>query len=302
MSLVTEILLEHIQRQLEMDLNCYQSLGHGAHNDNYLLDTNQGKLVLRIYANTQFENASKEYKVLNKLDGFLGPKAHYLDTSRTLIEFDYMILEYIKGTVIKEFSNEALVEIASKLKTLHTVKIGTRQPGSSPVSEWTRNNIKENSKRLGSEIHDEVMALWGKLMALYQTIEPHIVNYTPDILIHDDPILGNFIRTEEGVRLIDWELAHPNYLFMELGSFIEENGLTQEQEKIFLDAYGFGSTPEEAKILAFSKAYRITAMVGWFIERIAQLREGEKVFIDADLTDYEKNLEKKILHLKRLLG
>lgn len=88
---------------------------------------------------------------------------------------------------------------------------------------------------------------------------------------------------------------------MDLGGFIEENGLTREQEKTFLDAYGFGSTPTEAKILAFSKAYRITAIVGWFIERLAQLREGKKVFVAADQGEYEKKLAAKIEHVKRLL-
>lgn len=301
MSLVTDELLEHIQRLLGLEHVSYRNLGHGAHNDNYLLETSQGKLVLRIYANTQFENASKEYKVLLQLNGFLGPKAHFLDISRSLIEYDYMVLEYIEGTVIEEFSDESLVDVASKLKKLHTVKIGTPRSGSSPVSEWTSNNIKENSKRLGLELHEEVMVLWEQLMKLHKNIEPYLTSFSPNTLIHDDPILGNFIKTENGVRLIDWELAHPNYFFMELGGFIEENGLTEHQEKIFLKAYGFGANLTEEKILAFSKAYRVAAIIGWYIERIAQLRDGEKVFIGADQAEYEKNLEKEIQHLNKLL-
>lgn len=138
-------------------------------------------------------------------------------------------------------------------------------------------------------------------MEQYQEIGLHIGEYDSNILTHDDPILGNFIQTGDSVKLIDWELAHPNYFFMGLGGFFEENRLTGEQERVFLDAYGFGSTPVEARILAFSKAYRVTAIVGWFIERIAQLREGEKVFIAADLSEYEKNLAAEINHLGRLL-
>ena len=91
------------------------------------------------------------------------------------------------------------------------------------------------------------MALWGQLMALYSPIEPHLAGYDSNSLIHDDPILGNFIQTGNGIKFIDWELAHYNYFFMELGGFIEENGLTPRLEMTFLDAYGYGSTPKRAR-------------------------------------------------------
>ena len=63
---------------MDIEVNKYSTVGHGAHNQNYLLDTSKGKLMLRVYANTQFENAAKEYKVLTKLGGFLGPKPYYM--------------------------------------------------------------------------------------------------------------------------------------------------------------------------------------------------------------------------------
>lgn len=229
---------------------------------------------MRVYANTQFKNATKEYEVLNTIDGFLGPRAFYLDTSKSLMEYDYMVLEYIEGTVLTEFDDAALMEIAGSLKKLHGIKGPDRGPVS-PVSDWTRNNITVNSARLGEELHSDVMAL-------HSQIEPHLAGYGSNSLIHDDPILGNFIQTGDCIRFIDWELAHYNYFFMELGGFIEENGLTRQQERTFLDAYGFGSTPVESKIMAFSKAYRVAAIVGWYIERVASLRDGVEVFIAAD--------------------
>ena len=300
MSLVTRELLDHIQRQLGTEVSGHSVLGHGAHNQNYLLKTGRGKLILRVYANTQFKNAAKEYEVLNTIDGFLGPRAFYIDTSRSLMEYDYMVLEYIEGTVLKEFNDAALIEIAGSLKKLHGIKGPDRGPVS-PVSDWTRNNIEVNSARLDVELHSGVMALWGRLMALHSQIEPHLTGLCSNSLIHDDPILGNFIQTGDCIKFIDWELAHYNYFFMELGGFIEENGLTMQQERIFLDAYGFGSTPVESKIMAFSKAYRVAAIIGWYIERIASLRDGVEVFIAADQAEYEKNLASEMKHLERLL-
>jgi len=300
MSLVRQKLLDHIQRQLGIELSGHSVIGHGAHNQNYLLETGRGKLILRVYANIQFKNAAKEYDVLNTIDGFLGPRAFYLDTSKVLIEYDYMVLEYIEGTVLTEFDDPALKEIAGSLKKLHGIK-GTERGPVSPVSDWTRNNITVNSARLGEELHRDVMALWERLMALHSQIEPHLAGYDSNSLIHDDPILGNLIQTGDCIKFIDWELAHYNYFFIELGGFIEENGLTRQQETIFLEAYGFGSTPVESKIMAFSKAYRVAAIVGWYIERIASLRDGVEVFIAADQAEYEKNLVSEMKHLERLL-
>ena len=209
-----------------------------------------------------------------------------------------MVLEYVEGKVIREFTDETLVEIAEKLKKLHETQFP--RENDLLISDWTRRNITEKSKKLG-EVRSEVLTLWDGITRLHDGIQPLIEDYPDDSLIHDDPILGNFIQTDDGIRLIDWELAHGDYFFMELGGFIEENGVTPHQEKVFLDAYGFGSTIDEQRILAFSKAYRIAAIVGWFIERIVALNEGEKMFIDADVDEYWANLRGEMKHLARLL-
>jgi aminoglycoside phosphotransferase (APT) family kinase protein len=193
MSLVTRELLDHIQGQLDIEVSGYSVIGHGAHNQNYLLETGRGKLLLRVYANTQFKNAAKEYEVLRTIDGFLGPRAFYLDTSRSLMEYDYMVLEYIEGTVLTEFDDAALTEIAGSLKKLHGINGPNGKTRTSPVSDWTRNNIEVNSLRLGEELHREVMELWDRLMALHSQIEPYLSAYDSNSLTHDDPILGNFI-------------------------------------------------------------------------------------------------------------
>ncbi len=300
MSLVKSILIEHIQKQLGLQVTGYTTIGHGAHNQNYLLDTCKGKLMLRIYANTQFENAEQEHRILTLLDGFLGPRSYYLDTTRTRIEYDYMVLDYIEGTVIREFTDQALIEIAGKLKKLHAIHYPRSNP--SLISDWTRKNITEKSLKLGDRTHSQVMSLWNKLNSLQSEIQPLLKDYSPDSLLHDDPILGNFIQTSEDIKLIDWELAHGNYFFMDLGGFIQENRLTPHKEQVFLEAYGFAFDPDEKKILDFAKAYRVLAIVGWYIERIVALDSGEPVFIDADLDEYRVNLNREMENLDSLLS
>ena len=144
MSLVTRELLDHISSQLATEVSGHSVIGHGAHNQNYLLETGRGKLLLRVYANTQFKNAEKEYEVLRTIDGFLGPRPFYIDTSRSFMEYDYTVLDYIEGTVLNEFDDSALTEIAGSLKKLHGIK-GPNSQRVSPISDWTRNNIEVNS-------------------------------------------------------------------------------------------------------------------------------------------------------------
>ena len=57
-----------------------------------------------------------------------------------------MVLEYVEGKVIREFTDETLVEIAGKLKRLHEVRFP--RENDSLISDWTRRNITEKSVKL----------------------------------------------------------------------------------------------------------------------------------------------------------
>ncbi len=49
MSLVTDELLDHIKEKLAFEVGEFHAIGHGAHNENYLLETSEGKRLLRVY-------------------------------------------------------------------------------------------------------------------------------------------------------------------------------------------------------------------------------------------------------------
>jgi len=59
---ITKKLLSHLEKELKCDIEKYETIGHGEHNMNYVLKTDKGKFVLRIYANTQFDNSKKNLK------------------------------------------------------------------------------------------------------------------------------------------------------------------------------------------------------------------------------------------------
>ncbi|MBW3002029.1 phosphotransferase [Candidatus Woesearchaeota archaeon] len=298
---VPKKLLTHIELKLNCKIKSCKELGSGAHNLNYLLETDKGKFVLRIYANLQFDNCEKEYAILKKLDGQFAPKALLSDTSKKFIEYNYMIQEFIEGQPIKELSDDLLVKIANLMKKVHTITDESKDRPPKIISDWCKKNILETSKKRGEEFHISAVGLYNQIKEKVDNIKPLLEKYQRTHLIHDDPVFENFLVQNKGLVLIDWELATYNYFFLDLGTFIAENHITKEQEDKFLIAYGFGQTDEERQIIQISKAYRILAIISWLIERICLIKEGEQKHVGIDIEKYETQMKKEIKYLKELL-
>ncbi|MBW2973466.1 aminoglycoside phosphotransferase family protein [Candidatus Woesearchaeota archaeon] len=294
-------LIKNIESKLNCKITSHKVLGSGAHNLNYLLETDKGKFVLRIYANLQFDNCEKEYAILKKLDGQFAPKALLSDTSKKFIEYNYMIQEFIEGQPIKELSDDLLVKIADLMKKVHSITDESKDRPPKIISDWCRKNLLETSKKMGAEFNTSMVELYNQVKTRVDKIKPLLKNYKRIHLIHDDPVLENFLVQDENIVLIDWELAGYDYFFMDLGTFIAENHITKEQEEKFLKAYGFGQTDEEKQIIQITKTYRILGLISWLIERICLIKEGKQKHVGADLEKHEKQLKKEIAHINELL-
>ena len=300
---VNKKLLKHIELKLKCTVHECNMLGHGEHNINYCLNTNKGKFVLRTYANSQFDNSRSEYAILKKLNGTLGPKVFYLDTSKKFIDKDYVIQEFIEGSKLKKFNKKNIIKIANLLKNIHKIKDSRkRREWKHTISPWTQNNILNNSKFLGEDFHKDMKLLYEKVLKILDSIRPLVVKYQRDTLIHEDPVISNFIEKKNGeIVLIDWELSLFDYFFLEFGCIIAENHLSKNLEKIFLETYGFGKTISERRIIHAAKINRILSWIGWFIERIAMSKNGKKSFEFHDNNKYETKLKREIQHINRLL-
>ena len=88
---------------------------------------------------------------------------------------------------------------------------------------------------------------------------------------------------------------------MDLGTFIAENHITDEQEEKFLKVYDFGQTDEESQIIQIAKWYRILGLISWLIERITLIKEGKQKYVGADLEKHEKQLKREIAYINELL-
>ena len=301
---ITQNLLSHIGKELDCNIKGHKILGNGEHNMNYILETDKGKIVLRVYANTQFDNSKKEFKTMKKLDGKFSPKALYLDTSKKFIAQDYMVQEFIKGKTLKKFNKENIVKVANLLKEMHKIKDPTRdREWDHPISNWTKNNLLKNSKILGQEFHNNIKELYNEVLSRLEKIKPLMKNYKRTTLTHDDPIPENFIEKENGdLILIDWELATFDYYFFDFGCVIAESHINKELEKIFLESYGFGLKENEQKIIQTIKINRILSLIGWLIERIAMCKQGKEICVFQDKDKYEKKLEEELKHIRILLN
>eukprot|EP01034_Spumella_vulgaris_P023437 gene23437-29655_t len=113
-------------------------------------------------------------------------------------------------------------------------------------------------------------------------------------LIHGDPNVGNFMRTNNGdLRLLDWEMSGSNHRLVDVAAFIASNELTKEEEALFLHTYYtldgnntnneittsstvptspeevFRSLPlsyaKESSLLWLFKIRRLFALIGYFV-------------------------------------
>jgi thiamine kinase-like enzyme len=62
-------------------------------------------------------------------------------------------------------------------------------------------------------------------------------NSSAGVLCHNDLLAANFIATDGGVKLVDWEYAGTGDRYFDLANFAINNGLEPAQEEEFLAAY-----------------------------------------------------------------
>lgn len=300
---ITQKLLNHIEKELDCIIINHEIIGNGEHNINYILESNKGKFVLRIYANTQFKNADKEFKIMKKLDERFAARVFYLDTSKKYLEQDYMIQEFIQGKTLKNFDKTNIVKVAKLLKKIHKIKDSKKdRVWKNPISDWTKNNLLNNSKSISEEFGFEMKELYDDVLQRLEDIKPFIKKYKRNSLMHDDPIPTNFIEKENGeLILVDWELAGFDYFFFDFGCVIAESNISEELEQLFLETYGFGINPEEKKVIDAICISRILSLIGWYIERIALSKQGKSSFALQDNNKYEKLLKEELKHIHKLL-
>jgi thiamine kinase-like enzyme len=100
-------------------------------------------------------------------------------------------------------------------------------------------------------------------------------------LCHNDLLAANFLRTGEGIRIVDWEYAGTGDRFFDLGNLAVNNGFEPEQEVDLLEEY-FGE-PASAGRLACLQLMRFMSD---FREAMWGVMQGTLSDLDFDFAAY----------------
>lgn len=201
----------------------------GSYNLNFHIRVNQKEFIFRINIEQQsgFKNQIEyEFSILKFLDNHcIAPKAYYFDNSRRHFAYGILIEEYLEGpylTLEKENLSE-VVEVMVRLHALNTEGMQFviwKDPLADTFELVRKDLIYYESKATPTK---KVINLAGKLLAKHETaIDNYQHLYHAASLNHTDVCCDNFIKTAEGLKLIDWEKPRVDDCSYDICCFLSE--------------------------------------------------------------------------------
>jgi len=105
----------------------------------------------------------------------------------------------------------------------------------------------------------------------------------PPVLCHNDLLPANFLASDAGIRLIDWEYAAMGDPYFDLGNFAVNNGLGAAEEEAFLTAY-LGEAPGANRLARL----RLMRFMSDFREAMWAVLQGSLSDLDFDFGAYAR--------------
>jgi len=169
----------------------------------------------------------------------------------------------------------ALAEVAAALRALH----GCEERLAAAFSSF---RIVETYAARMADRGAEVPSSYEWALAAAQRVEAVLVGPEHEpVPCHNDLLSANFIRSAQGIRIIDWEYAGTGDRYFDLGNFAVNNDLDESQEAELLAAY-FGAAASEARLASL----RLMRFMSDFREAMWGALQGTISDIDFDFTDY----------------
>jgi thiamine kinase-like enzyme len=148
-----------------------------------------------------------------------------------------LVTEFVEGSAMEAADlrdPEIIGAVARVLRSLHS-------SGGSVPSEFSAFRIGEAYAALASERGTDVPPEVGDAMALAKEIEPQLTGAEHEpVPCHNDLLAANFIGTDDGVCVVDWEYAGMGDRYFDLANFAVNNELDADAQVMLLDEY-FGS-------------------------------------------------------------
>jgi aminoglycoside phosphotransferase (APT) family kinase protein len=226
-------------------------LAAGEYNANYLVDGERGRFVLRINHGSQLglgqDQIAYEFKVLAALaSSGVTPRPIACHPHPEPLGGGALLMTYLPGKAL--VYRRDLERAAGIFARVHTVPVPEGLVvQADPVNDIARESLgllnrygdhpreKERSQILA--YHHEVMALADRTRILFDGEARCLVNTEVNS--------GNFLISDAGAFLVDWEKAVESYRYQDLGHFLvptttlwkSDTVLTPDEKKRFLTAY-----------------------------------------------------------------
>jgi thiamine kinase-like enzyme len=169
----------------------------------------------------------------------------------------------------------ALVEVAAALRAIHGC--AERLP-----IAFSAFRIVETYAERASARGTEPPAAYAPAHEAASRIEAVLESAgTEPVPCHNDLLAANFLRSAEGIRLVDWEYAGMGDRYFDLGNFAVNNELDPAQESAFLSAY-FGEEPGAHRLARL----RTMRFMSDFREAMWAILQGTLSDLDFDFGAY----------------
>ena len=193
------------------------------------------------------------------------------------------VVDFVDGSLITSFVGGGIVpveeirrpagqrEVAGLLRRIHDGPPFPARFDAFRVVEAYRETAAQNGVRIPPQ-YAEAKA---RADEIEDTLGPR-----PEQPCHNDLLNANFIRSPDGIRIVDWEYAGMGDRFFDLANFSVNHELSEDEGDTLLDAY-FGGVTDEARehlrLMRFMSDFR-EAMWGVVQQGISKL--------DFDYEDY----------------
>lgn len=159
----------------------------------------------------------------------IGPAVVALLDDPPCLVTEFVVGEAMSAAELREPG--ALAEVAAALRTLHACEERL------PVAFSGFRIVETYAARMAAR-GAEVPGSYEWAAAAAHRIEAVLTGPEHEpVPCHNDLLAGNFIRSSQGVRIVDWEYAGMNDRYFDLGNFAVNNELDEAQEAELLAAY-----------------------------------------------------------------
>lgn len=274
----------------DKDINIIKPLTGGITNDNYLIEIDSKKYVLRLPTPSSKKMIDRDTEYKNNTIGCnlnLNAPCIYFNCENGIKIAEYIEKSDIDVEEFKE-NEEAIEKIAKTIKKLHSSNILMENDFDIFEKLKLYEDITIENKGWFPEDYREVKE---KVLEIYNNLEREY-GFSKKIC-HNDALAENFILSKDNkVYLIDWEYGGNNDQAWDLASFLIESELSKENMEIFINSY-LDKEKLDKELIEKLKFFTIYQDFLWSVWTLVKLSSGEE--------GYEEYFTKRYNRTKRNL-